>query len=144
MKYDLILIILLTTLNAETLKSLKFKDAIVSKVTSVYDGDTFRVNIDSYPKIVGYRMSIRINGIDTPEKKGKCKKEKDLAKLARKLTKSLLKNAKIIKLKNIKRGKYFRLVADVYTDNKSIAKLLIKNNLAVPYDGGHKSKDWCK
>ena len=43
----------------------------------------------------------------------------------------------------MKRGKYFRIVADVYDDhNRSLADELIRNNLAVPYDGGHKV-DWC-
>ena len=35
----------------------------VSKVISVYDGDTFRVNIDSLPPIVGKNIRIRVNSI---------------------------------------------------------------------------------
>jgi len=35
----------------------------VSKVISVYDGDTFRVNIDSLPPIVGKNIPIRVNGV---------------------------------------------------------------------------------
>jgi endonuclease YncB( thermonuclease family) len=115
----------------------------VEKVTSIYDGDTFRANIKGYPKIIGYRMSIRINAIDTPELKGKCLKEKQLARAAKQLTVSLLRSAKYIELKNPKRGKYFRIIADVYADDISIANELIKNNLAVPYHGGTKI-DWCK
>ena len=42
----------------------------VSKVISVYDGDTFRVNIDSLPPIVGKNIPIRVNGVDTPEIQG--------------------------------------------------------------------------
>jgi micrococcal nuclease len=41
-------------------------------------------------------------------------------------------------------GKYFRLVADVYYDGKKLADILIKNKLAVEYDGGTKAKDWSK
>jgi endonuclease YncB( thermonuclease family) len=44
----------------------------------------------------------------------------------------------------MQRGKYFRIVADVYADNQSLADELIKNNLAVRYNGGTKVKDWCK
>lgn len=87
-------------------------------------------------------MSIRINGIDTPEMRAKCDKEKVLARKAKKLTVSLLRGAKLIELKNIKRGKYFRLIADVYVDGILIADKLQKNHLAVPYDGGTKI-DWC-
>ena len=55
----------------------------VSRVISVYDGDTFRVDIDSLPPIVGKNIPIRLNGIDTPEIQGKCQYEKDLALKAR-------------------------------------------------------------
>lgn len=128
---------------SETLKDIKFDGAIVSKISSVYDGDTFRANIKGYPKIVGYRMSIRILGIDTPEIKAKCKREKDLAINAKRLTASMLGDGKRIELRNIKRGKYFRILADVYVDDISIASELIRNNLAVPYAGGTKP-NWCK
>ena len=55
----------------------------VSKVISVYDGDTFRVDINSLPPIVGKNIPIRVNGVDTPEIRGKCQYEKDLALEAR-------------------------------------------------------------
>ena len=51
----------------------------VSKVISVYDGDTFRVNIDSLPPLVGKNIPIRLKGVDTPEIQGKCQYERNLA-----------------------------------------------------------------
>jgi len=89
-------------------------------------------------------MSIRVNGIDTPEIRGKCDLEKVLARKAKQQTVFMLRGAKKIELKNIKRGKYFRLVADVYVDDVSLAKILLDSKLAVSYDGGTKVKDWCK
>ncbi len=144
MKYLILVILLSICLEAKSLKDIKYEDAIVSKVTSIYDGDTFRVNIKGYPSIVGERMPIRINGIDTPEMRGKCTKEKTLARKAKQFTVSRLRSAKVIELRNMQRGKYFRIVADVYVDDKSLADLLIQDNLAVRYDGGAKIKDWCK
>lgn len=145
MKIILILLIIITTqLFSASISNKNFGNAIVSEIISIYDGDTFRANIKNYPKIIGERMSIRINGIDTPEIRGKCKKEKQLALKAKQATVKALRNAKIIELKNMKRDKYFRILADVYTDNKDIGQLLIDNNLAVKYDGGTKVKDWCK
>ena len=64
-------------------------------------------------------------------------------KTARGLTSNLLKRAKVIELRNIERGKYFRILADVYVDDRNLADILIKNNLAIYYDGGTK-KDWLK
>lgn len=144
MKTLLLIFTITLLLQAESLKDIKFKDTVVSKVTSIYDGDTFRANIKGYPDIIGHRISIRVNGIDTPEIRGKCLQEKNLARQAKQLTVSLLRNAKTVELRNMKRGKYFRIVADVYVDDINLGSKLIEQELAVSYDGGHKSKDWCK
>ena len=47
----------------------------VSRLVYVYDGDTIRVEVDGWPAIIGAGLSIRINGIDTPELLGKEKNE---------------------------------------------------------------------
>jgi len=132
------------SLYAEALSNKNYGNTLVSEVTSIYDGDTFRANLAGYPEIIGYRIGIRVNGIDTPEMRGKCQKEKDLARKAKQFAVTKLRSAKKIELRNMKRGKYFRIVADVYVDNRNLGTLLIENHLAVPYDGGHKAKDWCR
>ena len=114
----------------------------VTRIISVYDGDTFRVDIDELSDIVGKNIAIRILGIDTPEIKGQCDKEKQLAIKARDFTRHYLNNASSIQLSNLKRDKYFRLLADVYVDGKSLAAALLANNLAVRYSGNKKS-NWC-
>jgi len=109
-----------------------------------YDGDTITFNIPNVHPLLGKEIAIRVNGIDTPEKRTKDRCEKDLAIQAQKLIETTLKKAKQIDLINTSRGKYFRIVADVIVDGVSIKDLLIKNNLAYTYDGGTKSKiDWC-
>ena len=120
----------------------EYGTAIVSKVISVYDGDTFRVDIDSLPPIVGKNIPIRLNGVDTPEIRGKCKYEKDLAIKARDFVRNKLANAKEIRLTKLQRGKYFRVVADVMIDGVSLEQELLDNKLAYKYTGGKKSS-WC-
>ena len=144
--YALVLLLGLSTvtLHAEALSKKNYGDVVVTEVTSIYDGDTFRANIDSYPELLGYRIGIRVNGIDTPEMRGKCEKEKLLARKAKQFAVSALRSAKKVELRNMKRGKYFRIVADVYVDGKNLGDALISHKLAVPYDGGHKAKDWCR
>lgn len=127
---------------AENLKDMTFGNAVVSKITSIYDADTFRVNIKGWPGIVGHRMSVRVNGVDAPEMRGKCQKEKERARKAKQFTVAVLRAGKRIELRNIRRGKYFRLLADVYVDGKNLAELLIKNGHARPYHGGHR-QGWC-
>jgi endonuclease YncB( thermonuclease family) len=115
----------------------------VSKVISVYDGDTFRVDINSLPPIVGKNIPIRVNGVDTPEIRGKCQYEKNLALKARDFVRAKLSNAKEIKLTNLQRGKYFRVVANVVVDGVSLEQELLDNKLAYEYGGG-KKLTWCK
>ena len=115
----------------------------VSKVISVYDGDTFRVDINSLPPIVGKNIAIRVNGVDTPEIRGKCQYEKNLALKARDFVRAKLANAKEIKLTNLQRGKYFRVVANVVVDGVSLEQELLDNKLAYEYSGG-KKLSWCK
>ena len=120
----------------------EYGTAIVSKVISVYDGDTFRVDIDLLPPIVGKNIPIRLNGVDTPEIRGKCEHEKDLAIKARDFVRNKLANAKEIKLNNLQRGKYFRVVANVMVDGVSLEQELLDKEFAYKYTGGKKSS-WC-
>lgn len=121
-----------------------YGNVFIDEVTSVYDGDTFRANIEDWPPVIGNRIGIRINGIDTPELRGKCQKEKALARKAKQATVEALRGAKRIELKNITRGKYFRVVDDVYADGRNIGETLLRKGLAVRYDGGRKTQDWCR
>jgi endonuclease YncB( thermonuclease family) len=121
------------------------------KVLSCYDGDTCRVNLprsafndDWAYQLFGHNIPIRVEGIDTPEIRGKCQKEKDLAYTARDFVRQVLSQSQTIDLKDAERGKYFRIVARVIVDGQDISKMLIEKQLAVSYDGGTKTKDWCE
>jgi len=94
--------------------------------------------------IIGNKISIRVNGIDTPDIRGKCEKEKYDAKQAQQMVEDILKDAEQITLKNMERGKYFRIAADVIVDGENLADILIEAGMAVRYDGGKKTHKWCK
>ena len=134
---------LICFLSLNTYAAKQYGSVTVSKVISVYDGDTFRVNIDSLPPIVGKNIPVRLEGVDTPEINGKCQYEKDLALEARDFVRSKLSNAVEILLNDLQRGKYFRIVAKVYIDGVSLEEELLQNDLAYQYNGGKKS-NWCK
>ena len=134
---------LICVLSLNTYAAKLYGSVTVSKVISVYDGDTFRVNIDSLPPIVGKNIPVRLEGVDTPEINGKCQYEKDLALEARDFVRSKLSNAVEILLNDLQRGKYFRIVAKVYIDGVSLEEELLQNGLAYQYNGGKKS-NWCK
>ena len=109
-----------------------------------YDGDTVTFNLPGLHPIIGEKISIRVNGIDTPEIRGKCKKEKYDAKQAQEMVADILKDAEQITLKNMERGKYFRIAADVYVDGENLADMLIEAGMAIRYNGGKKTHKWCE
>ena len=119
-----------------------YEDVKISKVISVYDGDTIRINIDSFPDIIGKNIRVRLKGIDAPEIKGKCQKEIDLAVMARDYLRNAINKSNQIELRNIERGKYFRIVGELYINGENISSDLIKSKLAYYYNGG-KKRSWC-
>ncbi len=108
------------------------------QVIKVYDGDSITIAahlpIENSPL---FRFSVRLNGIDTPEIKGKNEDEKAAAKDARDALSNLILHKEVI-LKNVGTEKYGRILADVYLNDLCINDWLIKENYAVKYDGGTK------
>ena len=54
----------------------------------------------------------------------------------------MIRSGRKIELRNLQRDKYFRLLADVYVDNKSLGARLKRAGLARAYNGGTKTT-WC-
>ncbi len=110
-------------------------------VISTYDGDTFTAETRIWLGQV-LTTGVRLDGIDTPEIRGKCQQEKDLAIKARDRSHEL--TAQGVILRDIRWGKYAkRVIADVYLKSgESLAELLISEGLGRPYDGGRRTS-WC-
>lgn len=116
------------------------------KPIKVLDGDTVKFEAPWVPKPLKQEISVRVLGIDTPEKKprNKCDQEDKLAQKASKFTKDKIANAKSIQVKVEDWDKYGgRILGHIIIDNKSISDELIENGLARPYHGEAKSS-WCK
>jgi len=115
---------------------------VSAQVIRVIDGDTIAASATIWPG-QSIRIYVRVNGVDTPELKGKCPFEKKLANLARRFVINWTFSGQI-KLKNIKQGKYAgRIIADVYdTNGRNLAAGLLKQGLAIKYAGGKKTL-WC-
>jgi micrococcal nuclease len=111
-------------------------------VIKVYDADTITIASKlPYNESPLYRLSVRLNGIDTPEIKGTgvSDEEKDAAKVARDFVYNLVFN-KFVRLENVQSEKYGRILADVYIGDIHLNELLVKERYAVKYDGGTKKK----
>lgn len=121
----------------------------VEKLISVYDGDTFKVDLHclgnknkTIKHLICKNIRIRPTGFDTPELRGVSDDEKQKAKEAQIYLDGILKNAQKIRLLNVKRDDvYFRIVADVYIDGFPLSEIMINSGHALPYDGKTKP-DW--
>jgi len=96
------------------------------KIIRVIDGDTVEFEapflIDPLPK----KLSIRVWGVDTPEKsfRAKCDKEAAMGAEATKFTKDLLANAKTTQISIYEWDKYGgRVLGDVIIDANSLTKM---------------------
>jgi len=107
-------------------------------VIKVYDGDTItivsKLPYDASPL---YKFSVRINGIDCPEIKGKDADEKQCAKIAKQHVSDLILN-KRVELQNVGTEKYGRVLADVFIDGRNVGEILVNERLALVYNGGTK------
>ena len=110
-------------------------------IVSVYDGDTFKINLNCSLAVYCEKVPVRVLGVDCPEIKGKTEKEKQLAQKAKTFTKNFLANGPI-SLTGCSRDKYFRLLCKVQNaQGQNLADELIKHKLGYSYYGGTKA-DW--
>lgn len=116
------------------------------RIIRVIDGDTVQFDAPFLPDELGKTLSIRVVGVDTPEKgsRAKCNKEAQLAERASEYTTRVVMSA--TKHQIIIKGwdKYGgRVLGDILLDGQSLSKMLIDNHYALPYDGT-KKPNWCE
>lgn len=122
------------------------KESFDATYVSNYDADTITVDINSLPKVFGQRIAVRVKHIDSPEITSTDPCARRVALAGREAVKVLLSTAKSIKLVNVERDKYFRLLAEVVVDDSvSLHTFVLENNYATSYEGGAKlATNWCK
>ena len=116
------------------------------KITRVIDGDTVAFQADFLPEPLKQELSLRVYGVDTPEKghRAECPSEAEKGQQASAFTKALVKNATTTKILIMKWDKYGgRVIGDVILDGKSLTKQLLTNGYAREYYG-KKKESWCK
>ena len=113
-------------------------------VDRVIDGDTVVMTVTIWPGL-SWSGSVRINGIDTPEMRGRCPLERAQARAARELLVEMLDRAKAVTVHAPKHGMYAgRVVATVEADGADVAPVLIKSGFARPYGGNGPRPQWCR
>ena len=117
------------------------------KVRRVIDGDTIQIEAPFLPKELGDHLSVRILGVDTPEKghRAKCELENTKAVAASMFTDNEVHAAKEIKIIIKGWDKYGgRILGDLVIDGIPLSTKLIQKGFAVPYSGKGQKKDWCQ
>ena len=119
------------------------------KITRVIDGDTVEFQADFMPDPLPKKLSIRVLGVDTPEKghRAACPQEAAAAEKASQFTKDALNAAikagqpiQILLEKHDKFGG--RVLGDVLINGQRLSAMLIANGHARPYHG-EKKTSWC-
>lgn len=117
------------------------------KILKVIDGDTVQIDAPFLPKELKQTLSLRIFGVDTPEKgkRARCDYEDKLSQQAKLYVELELRNAKSVLVQLKGWDKYGgRVLGDIIIDSIPLSKKLIAQNYAVPYLGRGKKKNWCQ
>ena len=140
MQRHLTIALILALAPAAAVQSDPIPGPINARVVSVYDGDTMTVDAEPWPGLTA-RTKVRVAGVDTPEIRGKCQREKDLAVRARDFVRATV--GAMVRLTDVRPGKYAgRVIADVWINEQKLSDLLIAENLGRPYHGGRR-RGWC-
>ena len=115
----------------------------VKSVDRIVDGDTIDISID-----LGFDLTkkerVRLAGIDTPEKRTKNEKEKEMGYQATEFLEMHLMEATKLTVRTEKEGKFGRMLGWLYKtdeDTTSINQIMIDKGYAWAYDGGTKVRN---
>lgn len=108
---------------------------------TAYDADTIRIVMPGLPPELA-AVSVRIRGIDAPEIKGKCARERTAALAARDYVEDLVRSGRTFEFCDPEWEKYGRVLVSLRIDGRDVASALLKKGLARPY-GGERRVGWC-
>ena len=106
-------------------------------VASIYDGDTFRADVDLGFSTWIKNVSFRMFGINTPEIRGGTDETKQAGYAARDRLRELMPIGSPILIESTKAGKYGRYLADVFRETDGgvvhVNRVLLDEGHAVPF-----------
>ena len=114
-------------------------------LTRVIDGDTVAFQANWLPDPLKKELSIRVFGVDTPEKghRAKCPQEDARGQAATQFTKDTINKSQKRQVVLMDWDKYGgRVLGDILLDGKSLRTLLITNGFDREYYGEAKTS-WC-
>ena len=111
------------------------------KVTNIVDGDTVDVDIDLGFGVWLRDQRIRLYGIDTPESRTSDPSEKLYGKAAAEFLKKWLDGGDVtIKTHKDERGKFGRILGELWVFDTNVNRKMIEEHHAVEYHGQSKEE----
>tara|TARA_Y100000114_G_scaffold57463_1_gene52591 strand:- start:4064 stop:4483 length:420 start_codon:yes stop_codon:yes gene_type:complete len=111
------------------------------KLVKVVDGDTIDIDIDLGFGVWLQKQRIRLYGIDTPESRTSDATEKIYGMAAKEfLTKWTNSGGLTIKTHKDAKGKFGRILGEIWCFNTNVNEKLVEENHAVRYHGQSKEK----
>jgi len=142
-----LLVIALVSLLPTLVVAQKQKEGVTydAVLTRVIDGDTVAFQAPFLPEPLKKELSIRVYGVDTPEKgfRAKCPSEDQRGQAATEFTKNTIKASTKRQVIIMDWDKYGgRVLGDVLLDGQSLRMMLISKGFAKEYYGEAKTS-WC-
>jgi len=114
-----------------------------AEVVRVVDGDTIKLNVHIWPGLT-QQISLRLAGVNTPEKRASAECERLAAKKAAEFTFWFLESVESVTVTDVKLGKYAgRVLGKISVGGVDLGQALIETGHARPYEGGHRAA-WCE
>lgn len=116
---------------------------VLASIIRIIDGDTLLVDAHPWPG-QAVRVSVRLRGIDTPERRSRCPDQRAAAALASAELARLVAGYALVELSNVGGGKYYgRVLADLKAGQRDVASAMLESGLAQPYQGGKRQQQNC-
>jgi micrococcal nuclease len=107
-----------TSVFTETKYETQDRKYVTGNVTRIADGDTFTMIFDN-----GFEVRVRLNGIDSPEKK------QAFSNRAKQTLSALIFNKKV-KVYYESKDRYGRVLGDIYIDNLNVNHEMVRRGMA--------------
>lgn len=113
-----------------------------ASVVRVVDGDTVTLMVQIWPGLT-QQINLRLDGINTPEKRKSPLCEKAAAKRAAEFTERFLDGQETVTVSGVRLGKYAgRVLGKIAVGGVDLGNALIAAGHAIPYSGGRRVA-WC-
>jgi len=141
----IIILVMLTLTSVAFAQKQKQMNIYDFPITRVIDGDTVAFQANFLPPPLKQELSIRVFGVDTPEKghRAQCPSEDQRGQAATTFTKNAISKAQKRQVAIADWDKYGgRVLGDIILDGQSLRTMLIQNGFAREYYGETK-QSWC-